>query len=125
VRRVTLVAMGAAAAVGAGGFAAAHATGSAAATKRVKADPGGGLSFTKERLRAAPGRVTIVMKNPRRSGKPHAVSIEGNGVDKDGNVVQPGGKSRVTARLGAGRYTFSCPVDGHEAAGMKGTLIVG
>ncbi|MFX8320210.1 plastocyanin/azurin family copper-binding protein [Acinetobacter baumannii] len=24
-----------------------------------------------------------------------------------------------------GRYTFFCPIPGHEAAGMKGTLVVG
>ena len=125
-RRVRTVATAAvAAAVGVGGFAGAHATGSAATTKRIKADPGGGLSFNKKRLHAAPGRVTISMKNPSGSGKPHAVGIEGHGIDKDGKVAQPGGRSKVTARLAAGRYTFYCPVDGHEAAGMKGTLIVG
>jgi uncharacterized cupredoxin-like copper-binding protein len=54
----------------------------------------------------------------------HAVSIEGNGVDVDGNTVGKGGVSTVTANLRSGNYTFYCPVDGHEAAGMKGTLTV-
>ena len=45
--------------------------------------------------------------------------------DKDGDVAQPGGRSKVTARLAKGTYTFYCPVDGHEAGGMKGTLVVG
>jgi uncharacterized cupredoxin-like copper-binding protein len=62
------------------------------------------------------------MDNP--SGIPHAIAVEGNGVDKDGNTVQKGGTSTVTADLKAGTYTFYCPVDGHRAAGMKGTLTV-
>jgi uncharacterized cupredoxin-like copper-binding protein len=35
-----------------------------------------------------------------------------------------GGKSTVTADLKPGTYEFYCPVDGHKAAGMKGTLTV-
>jgi len=125
VRRMRIGAVAAVAAAGAAGIGSAQAGGGAATALRVKADPGGGLSFTKERLRAEPGRVTITMKNPGASGKPHAVAIKGNGVDKDGAVAQPGGRSKVSARLSAGRYTFYCPVDGHEAGGMKGRLIVG
>jgi len=45
-------------------------------------------------------------------------------VDKSGQTVQPGGASTVTADLKPGTYTFYCPVPGHEAAGMKGTLTV-
>ena len=30
----------------------------------------------------------------------------------------------MTVTLKKGTYTFYCPVDGHEAAGMKGKLIV-
>jgi uncharacterized cupredoxin-like copper-binding protein len=54
----------------------------------------------------------------------HAIAVEGNGVDKDGSTVNMGGKSTVTVSLKAGTYTFYCPVDGHKAAGMKGTLTV-
>ena len=46
------------------------------------------------------------------------------GVDKSGSTVGMGGKSTVTAALKPGKYTFYCPVDGHKAAGMKGTLTV-
>jgi uncharacterized cupredoxin-like copper-binding protein len=41
-----------------------------------------------------------------------------------GPVVSNGGISTVTAALKPGTYTFYCSVDGHEAAGMKGTLTV-
>ena len=63
------------------------------------------------------------MANP--SPVPHAIAIEGNGVDKDGQTVATGGHSTVTVDLKPGTYSFYCPVPGHEAAGMKGTLTVG
>jgi plastocyanin len=80
------------------------------------------LAFNKKTLRAKHGTVTIVMANP--SSFPHAVSVEGHGIDKDGKTVNKGGTSRVTVKLKKGTYTFYCPVDGHKAAGMKGKLIV-
>ena len=91
---------------------------------KLSADPGGALKFDKSSLDAKAGKVTIVMTNPDSVSAQHAVSIEGNGVDEDGNTVDPGGTSTVSADLKPGTYTFYCPVDGHEAAGMKGTLTV-
>jgi uncharacterized cupredoxin-like copper-binding protein len=80
------------------------------------------LKFDKSKLTAKAGKVTLSMANP--SGIPHAVAVEGNGVDKDGNTVGKGGTSTVTADLKPGKYEFYCPVDGHKAAGMKGELTV-
>src|SRR3954454_21424735 len=80
------------------------------------------LKFDKSKLSAKAGTVTLVMANP--SGLPHAVAVEGNGVDKDGNTVMKGGTSTVTAKLKPGTYTFYCPVDGHRQAGMQGKLTV-
>ena len=62
------------------------------------------------------------MANP--SGIPHAIAVEGKGVDVDGKTVQKGGTSTATATLKPGKYEFYCPVDGHKAAGMQGTLTV-
>ena len=45
-------------------------------------------------------------------------------MNKSGSTVQMGGKSTVTVALKPGKYTFYCPVDGHRAAGMQGTLTV-
>jgi uncharacterized cupredoxin-like copper-binding protein len=84
----------------------------------------GGLGFSKRALTARAGTVTIRLANGSGDSFPHAIAIEGNGVDKDGPTVQPGGTSTVTVRLKPGRYTFYCPVDGHEDQGMKGTLTV-
>jgi plastocyanin len=80
------------------------------------------LAFNHKTLKAKHGTVTLVMANP--SGLPHAVAIKGHGVNKKGKTVNKGGTSRATATLKKGTYTFYCPVDGHEAAGMKGKLIV-
>ncbi|HVI36958.1 MAG TPA: plastocyanin/azurin family copper-binding protein [Gaiellales bacterium] len=88
----------------------------------LSADPGGALKFDKSDLSAKAGRVTIVMKNP--SSLPHAIAVEGNGVDKDGPTVGNGGASRVTVTLKPGKYEFYCPVDGHKQAGMEGHLTV-
>jgi plastocyanin len=89
---------------------------------QLAADSSGQLKFDKTTLSAKAGNVTITMDNP--SPVSHAVAIEGNGVDKDGNTVDMGGKSTVTATLKPGTYEFYCPVDGHKAAGMEGTLTV-
>jgi uncharacterized cupredoxin-like copper-binding protein len=113
--------------LGTGAVAAAHherATASGGQTLRVSADPGGKLRFEPSRLTARRGRVTIVMRNPRSSGMLHGVSLEGRGVEKAGRIVQPGGTSSVTARLGKGRYVYYCPVPGHRQAGMAGRLTV-
>jgi plastocyanin len=80
------------------------------------------LKFNKKTLRAAHGKVTIVMTNP--SSTKHAIAIEGHGIDKDGKAVGKNKTSRVSVTLKKGTYTFYCPVDGHEDAGMKGKLTV-
>jgi uncharacterized cupredoxin-like copper-binding protein len=105
--------------------AAAAPTGSAGAgTATVAADPSGALAFTTKTLHAKAGKVTLVMSNPPGSGVPHGIAVEGNGVDKVGKVVPAGGTSTLRVALKPGSYTFYCPVPGHKAAGMKGTLTV-
>jgi plastocyanin len=92
-------------------------------TLKLAADPNGALKFDKSSLSAKAGKVTIVMTN--ESSVPHAVEVEGNGVEEEGDTVTGGsGVSKVTADLKAGKYEFYCPVDGHKAAGMKGELTV-
>jgi plastocyanin len=106
---------------GAGG--AASDTGGGGATKlKLTADPGGALKFDKTELSAKPGKVTITMDNP--SDVPHAVEVEGEGVEEETKTVT-GGSADVTVDLKAGKYEFYCPVDGHKEGGMEGTLTVG
>jgi len=89
---------------------------------QLAADPSGQLAFDKTELEAPAGTVSIVLTND--SPVPHDVSIEGNGVEVEGEVFQGGGTRTTTADLEAGEYTFYCSVPGHEDAGMKGTLTV-
>jgi plastocyanin len=95
--------------------------GGAASSLKLTADPSGALKFNTTTLSAKAGKVTVTMENA--SSTPHAVEIEGNGVEKKTNTVT-GGSAKVTADLKPGKYEFYCPVDGHKAAGMKGTLTV-
>ena len=116
-RTIAVTAVAASFAVAAAAPAGVH---KAATTKNLAADPDGDLTFTKTRMSAARGRVTLVMKNPASSGLPHGIGIK----RKRGENVDPGGTSRVSIRLTPGTYTYYCTVAGHRAAGMKGRLTV-
>jgi plastocyanin len=115
----------------AAGLGGVLAVGSADAAKKAKptrlsiqADPGGGLTFSRASLKARHGVVIITMKNPGGSGLSHGIGVQGKGVHRDGNVVDPGHASKLQVTLKKGSYTFYCPFDDHRAAGMKGTLTV-
>ena len=96
--------------------------GGASSNLTLAADSSGQLKFDKSSLSAKAGKVTITMDNP--SPVQHAIAIEGSGVSQSGSTVGMGGKSTATASVKPGTYTFFCPVDGHRAAGMTGTLTV-
>jgi plastocyanin len=97
------------------------AGGGGAAAVPVAADPGGALKFTTKTLSAKAGKVTFKFAN--KAQVPHALAIEGHGVDAKTAVVT-GGDASLTVNLKPGTYEFYCPVDGHKAAGMEGTLTV-
>jgi plastocyanin len=119
VRSKKIIASAVVLAMGIGGVLAAAAEARPSATYRLAAT--NDLKFNKRTIRARAGSVTLRMSNPTRL--PHAVAIKGR-VRKSGKTVNRGGTSRVTARLRRGTYTFYCPVGNHEAAGMKGRLVV-
>src|ERR671916_1475756 len=98
-----------------------EASGGGAAKLTLVADPGGALKFDKTELTAKPGKVTILMEN--QSDVPHAVEVEGNGVEEETDTVT-GANAEVTVDLKAGEYKFYCPVGNHAQAGMEGTLTV-
>jgi uncharacterized cupredoxin-like copper-binding protein len=101
------------------------ASGGAETKLALTATEGGGkFGFSKKTATAKAGTVTLTLDNPSSDQAPHAIAVEGAGVDKDGKPTPPGGTSTVTAKLKPGKYEFYCPVDGHRQAGMEGTLTV-
>jgi plastocyanin len=90
-------------------------------TLRFAADPGGALAFDKDSLSARAGPVVIAFRNS--SGTPHAVEVEGNGVEEETETITDG-SARLSVDLDAGEYKFYCPVGNHEQEGMVGTLTV-
>lgn len=93
-------------------------TAHAAKTYRLSADPSGALRFTRTRITASAGKVTLRLANP--SSGTHAIAIRGHsGADAD-----TGGVSRVTVTLKRGSYTYYCPVGDHRAEDMTGRLTV-
>ena len=96
------------------------ASGGAGETLTVTADPSGAISWDKTSLSAKPGKVTLKLVN--KSSTPHAIEIEGNGVQDKTDTIT-GGQGEVTVDLKAGDYQYYCPVGTHKQT-MKGTLTV-
>jgi plastocyanin len=90
-------------------------------TVTVTSPDSGALEFDPTELTATAGEVTFDYSNP--SGTPHAFAIDG--VDGAvGETVQDGDAPPLTVELEPGEYEFFCPVGGHRAACMVGTLTV-
>lgn len=87
----------------------------------LTADPGGDISWEPGELSAPAGSVTITLVND--SSVPHAVEVEGNGVEEESETVTRG-ETELTVDLEPGEYTFYCPVGQHRQNGMEGTLTV-
>ena len=98
------------------------ASGGEGETLAFSAPEDGSLKFDQSDVTAKAGKVTVTFDNP--SSVPHAVEIEGNGVEAVSETVTASEAPPVEVELAPGTYTFYCPVGGHEAAGMKGTLTV-
>jgi plastocyanin len=109
---------------GGGGAATPEATEEASGggeALTLTADPGGDISWEPGELSAPTGSVTIKLVND--SDVPHAVEVEGNGVEEESETVT-GGETELTVDLEPGEYTFYCPVGEHRQNGMEGTLTV-
>jgi plastocyanin len=71
-----------------------------------------------------PGTYTIQLTNNGKTG--HALEVEGQGVEEKTDTINPGDTTQLTVEITkAGTYEFYCPVDGHRALGMEGTLTLG
>jgi plastocyanin len=87
----------------------------------LTADPGGAISWEPGELTAPAGEVSIELVN--ESSVPHAVEVEGNGVEEESEQVT-GANTTLTVDLEPGEYVFYCPVGEHRQNGMEGTLTV-
>jgi plastocyanin len=71
-----------------------------------------------------PGTYTIQLTNNGKTG--HALEVEGQGVEEKTDTINPGDTTQLIVEITkAGTYEFYCPVDGHRALGMEGTLTLG
>jgi len=73
----------------------------------------------------AAGPVTFVVTN---SGQiPHAIEVEGQGIEKEIETIQPGATDTLILTLQPGSYEVYCPVGegSHKKLGMEARLAVG
>jgi plastocyanin len=100
--------------------------GGGASSIKVGAVEGGAtpFAFDPKTLNAKAGKVTFTLDNPSSNAAPHAIEVEGNGIEEESKTIQPGESAELTVDLKPGKYEFYCPVDGHKDAGMEGTLTV-
>jgi plastocyanin len=106
---------------GSSGGTGTSSSSSGAQTLTVTADPGGAIKWDKTSLSAKAGKVTLKLVND--SDVPHAIEVEGNGVEEETKIVSKD-NADVTVDLKPGKYEYYCPVGDHKEEGMKGTLTV-
>ena len=70
----------------------------------------------------AAGKVTFRISNDGQ--ETHALEVEGKGIEEETDSIGAGESDTLTIDLQPGEYEFYCPVGGHRAAGMVGTLTV-
>src|SRR3954466_3478226 len=68
----------------------------------VTADPGGAIKWDKTSLSAKSGKATLKIVN--QSQVPHAIEVEGNGIEDQETKVVTGGNASVTVDLKPGKY---------------------
>ena len=90
----------------------------------VSADPSGALRFQQSTLSAKAGSVTFKFTNA--APVTHNFCLQSSSGKQLGcsGTISGGATDSLSTNVTPGTYTFYCNVDGHEAAGMKGTLTV-
>jgi uncharacterized cupredoxin-like copper-binding protein len=68
---------------------------------------------------------TYVFKAVNTGGIIHSLEIEGNGIEEETPILDPGQSANLKVNLKAGTYEIYCPVGGHAEQGMEGTITVG
>ena len=91
-------------------------------TLQLAADPGGGLSYDKDRAAVLAGRVTVRFTN--ESTVPHNVTVGQGSRTLAATKTITGASASLAVNLAAGEYVYFCSVPGHRQSGMEGTLTV-
>ena len=81
------------------------------------------FEFDPAELTADPGEISFELTNDGEA--PHALEIEGNGVEESSETIDAGASTTLTVTLEEGTYEIYCPVGNHKDMGMVGTLTVG
>lgn len=131
---IVVPALAAVAVAGCGGSSktsSSPSTPAAPATSTAPASGAGSTVLTEAEYRFTPntvsvaksGSVTITVQN--RGTIVHSFEIASvNGKPVRAADIQPGSSGSVTVTLKPGSYSFFCPIDGHRALGMTGTITV-
>ena len=81
------------------------------------------FEFDPAEISTEAGDVTIELANDGQA--PHALEIEGEGVEEESETIDPGESTTLAVELEEGTYEIYCPVGDHADRGMVGTLTVG
>lgn len=95
--------------------------------RRAPADVGATLSEWTIRLSATSVPAGPVSFTATNNGSiPHALEVEGNGIEQETPLIQPGASATLTLMLKPGSYEIYCPVgrDSHKKLGMETHLKV-
>jgi uncharacterized cupredoxin-like copper-binding protein len=124
---------GSAAALAAAGLLVLAGCGEKRETTTGAASPAGGAGVTvsESEFKLTPanaqaakgGEISIQLKND--GGTQHALEIKTPGGEVKSKTLSPGDSQTLTANLKPGTYEMYCPIDGHKAQGMAGTISVG
>jgi uncharacterized cupredoxin-like copper-binding protein len=68
------------------------------------------------------GTVTLTVVNDGQTT--HALEVEGDGVEEETALLEPGESAELTVELAKGEYEMYCPVGNHRGQGMAGTVLV-
>lgn len=108
------------------------ASSSSTASAAVAPAGAGGLTLSESEFKIVPsnpkvakaGAITITVKNT--GAVTHALTVQTPTGPVSTGSIAPGKTTTLKVNIAkAGKYTFFCPIPGHEQAGMKGTLVVG
>ena len=88
----------------------------------LSAPASGMMRYDQKVVRTHAGRIKIVFLN--RSPLQHNVNVEHGETEFGKSATIAKGTTTFFVTLKAGTYNFYCSVPGHEAAGMRGSLIV-